>query len=67
MRGLDIDGEFVKFTGIGVYLEEKAVASLIPKWKGETPAQLIESLDFYRDIIKGNLNGNYYLGTTYNC
>ncbi|KAI5401932.1 chalcone--flavanone isomerase 1B-1 [Lathyrus oleraceus] len=53
VRGLDIDGEFVKFTGIGVYLEEKAIASLIPKWKGKTPAQLKESLDFYRDIIKG--------------
>lgn len=53
VRGLDIDGEFVKFTGIGVYLEEKAVASLTPKWKGKTASQLFESLDFYRDIIKG--------------
>jgi hypothetical protein len=54
VRGLDIDGEFVKFTGIGVYLEEKAVASLTPKWKGKTASQLFESLDFYRDIIKGS-------------
>ncbi|AES63014.1 putative chalcone isomerase [Medicago truncatula] len=53
VRGLDIDGEFVKFTGIGIYLEEKAVASLTPKWKGKTPSQLFESLEFYRDIIKG--------------
>ncbi|XP_058774775.1 chalcone--flavanone isomerase 1B-1-like [Vicia villosa] len=53
VRGLYIDGEFVKFTTIGVYLEEEGVASLIPKWKGKTPDELIESLDFYRDIIKG--------------
>ncbi|XP_058774778.1 chalcone--flavanone isomerase 1B-2-like [Vicia villosa] len=54
VRGLYIDGEFVKFTTIGVYLEEEAVASLIPKWKGKTPDELFESLDFYRDIIKGS-------------
>jgi len=54
VRGLDIDGGFVKFTGLGVYLEEKAVASLTPKWKSKTPSQLFESLDFYRDIIKGS-------------
>jgi len=53
VRGLDIDGEFVKFTGIGVYLEEKAVASLTPKWKGKAASELFESLDFFRDIIKG--------------
>jgi len=61
VRGLDIDGEFVKFTGIGVYLEEKAVASLTPKWKGKTASQLFESLDFYRDIIKGSKNMFFYL------
>jgi len=41
VRGLDIDGEFVKFTGIGVYMEEKAVASLTPKWKDKTPSQTL--------------------------
>ncbi|KAK7390735.1 hypothetical protein VNO78_18779 [Psophocarpus tetragonolobus] len=53
VRGLTIDGEFVKFTGIGVYLEEKAVPFLRAKWKGKTEAQLLDSLNFYRDIIKG--------------
>nr|ATY39974.1 Chalcone isomerase [Astragalus membranaceus] len=53
VRGLDINGQFITFTGIGVYLEENAIASLAPKWKGKTPAELIQSLDFYRDIIKG--------------
>ncbi|KAK7310277.1 hypothetical protein RJT34_07689 [Clitoria ternatea] len=52
-RGLTINGEFVKFTAIAVYLEDKAVASLSPKWKGKTATQLLESLDFYRDIIRG--------------
>ncbi|KAK2405643.1 Chalcone-flavanone isomerase family protein [Trifolium repens] len=53
VRGLDIDGEFVKFTVLGVYLEEKAVESLTFKWKNKTSTELFESLNFYRDIIKG--------------
>ncbi|CAJ1977739.1 unnamed protein product [Sphenostylis stenocarpa] len=53
VRGLNIEGEFVKFTGIGVYLEEKAVPWLAAKWKGKSAAELLESLEFYRDIIKG--------------
>lgn len=53
MRGLNIQEEFVKFTGIGVYLEDKAVSSLAAKWKGKSAAELLDSLDFYRDIIKG--------------
>nr|WPW46122.1 chalcone isomerase [Astragalus sinicus] len=53
VRGLDINGQFITFTGIGVYLEESDIASLASKWKGKTPDELMESLDFYRDIIKG--------------
>jgi len=45
----------VKFTGIGVYLEEKALPWLGAKWKGKSAAELVESLDFYRDIIRGTL------------
>lgn len=48
-----IDGGFLKATGISVYLEESAISSLALKWKGKTEAELLESLDFYRDIIKG--------------
>ena len=40
MRGLNIQEEFVKFTGIGVYLEDKAVSSLAAKWKGKSAAEL---------------------------
>jgi len=54
VRGLNIEEEFVKFTGIGVYLEDKAVSSLGAKWKGKSAAELLDSLDFYRDIIKGS-------------
>ncbi|KOM36542.1 hypothetical protein LR48_Vigan02g269200 [Vigna angularis] len=52
-RGLTIEGKFIKFTAIGVYLEDKAVASLAAKWKGKPSEELIEILDFYRDIISG--------------
>ncbi|CAJ1977738.1 unnamed protein product [Sphenostylis stenocarpa] len=52
-RGLTIEGKFIKFTAIGVYLEDKAVASLATKWKGKPSEELIQALDFYRDIISG--------------
>lgn len=52
-RGLTIEGKFIKFTGIGVYLEDKAVASLATKWKGKSSQHLLETLDFFRDIISG--------------
>ncbi|CAL5210286.1 unnamed protein product [Lathyrus oleraceus] len=53
VRGVFIDGGFLKATGISVYLEESAISSLALKWKGKTEAELLDSLDFYRDIIKG--------------
>ncbi|KAL1295621.1 hypothetical protein HN51_056473 [Arachis hypogaea] len=52
-RGLTIDGKFIKFTGIGVYLEDKAVPSLAGKWKDKSSQQLLQTLHFYRDIISG--------------
>ncbi|RDY14729.1 Chalcone--flavonone isomerase 1B-1 [Mucuna pruriens] len=52
-RGVTIEGKFVKVTAIGVYLEDKAVSLLAAKWKGTSSAELLDSLDFYRDIIKG--------------
>ncbi|KAI9127534.1 hypothetical protein K1719_000527 [Acacia pycnantha] len=53
VRGLTIEGQFIKFTGIGVYLEDKAFPSLVSKWKGKTEDELLNSVDFFRDIIKG--------------
>ena len=53
MRGLEIQGNFVKFTAIGVYLEDNAVTWLAEKWKGKTAEELTESVEFFRDIVTG--------------
>ncbi|KAH7537317.1 hypothetical protein FEM48_Zijuj03G0079800 [Ziziphus jujuba var. spinosa] len=53
VRGLNIEGNFVKFTAIGVYLEESAVPWLAAKWKGKTLEELLESDEFSRDIVTG--------------
>ncbi|PSR93060.1 Chalcone--flavonone isomerase [Actinidia chinensis var. chinensis] len=53
VRGLDTEGEFVKYTAIGVYLEDKAIESLAVKWKGKTEEELMDSIDFFSDIVTG--------------
>ncbi|KAK9913369.1 hypothetical protein M0R45_037187 [Rubus argutus] len=53
VRGLEIQGNFVKFTAIGVYLEDKAVPELAVKWKGKTAEELSESVQFFREIVTG--------------
>nr|Q565D8.1 RecName: Full=Chalcone--flavanone isomerase; Short=Chalcone isomerase [Gentiana triflora]BAD95484.1 chalcone flavonone isomerase [Gentiana triflora] len=53
VRGLEINGNFVKFTAIGVYLEESGVAVLSGKWKGKTAEELSDSVEFFTDIITG--------------
>ncbi|XP_071732410.1 chalcone--flavanone isomerase-like [Rutidosis leptorrhynchoides] len=53
VRGMEIEGKFVKFTGIAVYLEEKAIPLLAVKWKGKTIEELTDSVEFYRDIVTG--------------
>ncbi|KAK6929272.1 Chalcone isomerase [Dillenia turbinata] len=50
-RGLEIQGKFIKFTTIGVYLEETALPSLSVKWKGKSAEVLTESVEFFRDIV----------------
>ena len=52
-RGLEIEGKFVKFTAIGVYLEDNAVPLLAGKWKGKTAEELTESVEFFRDVVTG--------------
>ncbi|GMI84867.1 TRANSPARENT TESTA 5, CHALCONE FLAVANONE ISOMERASE, chalcone isomerase [Hibiscus trionum] len=52
-RGLDVGGKFIKFTAIGVYLEDNAVNCLAAKWKGKNAAELAESVEFFRDIVTG--------------
>ncbi|PSS33463.1 Chalcone--flavonone isomerase [Actinidia chinensis var. chinensis] len=53
VRGLEIEGKFIKFTATGVYLEEKAVPSLAIKWKGKSAEELTNSIEFFRDIVTG--------------
>lgn len=52
-RGLEIEGKFINFTAIGVYLEETAIPSLAVKWKGKAAEDLTESVEFFRDIVTG--------------
>ncbi|CAI9264998.1 unnamed protein product [Lactuca saligna] len=56
-RGMEIEGNFMKFTGIGVYLEDKAILSLAVKWKGKTTVELTDSIVFFRDIITVKYHG----------
>ncbi|KAI4351159.1 hypothetical protein L6164_005541 [Bauhinia variegata] len=53
VRGRQLDGNFIKFTTIGVYMEAKAIVSLAEKWKGKNEDELLESLHFFRDIVSG--------------
>nr|QPF47150.1 chalcone isomerase [Clarkia gracilis subsp. sonomensis]QPF47151.1 chalcone isomerase [Clarkia gracilis subsp. sonomensis] len=53
VRGLEIQGKFVKFTAIGVYLENDALQHLSDKWKCKSAGDLTESDEFYRDIVAG--------------
>lgn len=53
-RGLQINDNFVKFTAIGVYLEDSALPLLASKWKGKSAEELTESVEFFRDIVTGN-------------
>lgn len=59
-RGLEIQGKYVKFTAIGVYLEVSAVASLAVKWKGKSAEELTESVEFFKDIVSGMFIYSYY-------
>ncbi|KAK4482206.1 hypothetical protein RD792_009348 [Penstemon davidsonii] len=53
VRGLEIEGKFINFTAIGVYLEDGAVSSLAVKWKGKSVEELTDSVDFFKDIVTG--------------
>ncbi|KZV35885.1 chalcone--flavonone isomerase-like [Dorcoceras hygrometricum] len=54
VRGLEIEGKFIKFTAIAVYLEDTAVASLAEKWKGKSAQELGDSAEFFKDIVTGS-------------
>ncbi|MGV7428845.1 hypothetical protein PJI19_29280, partial [Mycobacterium kansasii] len=50
---MEIGGRFIKFTAIGVYLEESGLLELAPKWKAKSVTDLVESHEFFRDIVTG--------------
>jgi chalcone isomerase len=52
-RVLQIQDKLIKFTAIGVYLEDIAVPYLAAKWKGKTAEDLNETVPFFRDIVTG--------------
>ncbi|XP_077232927.1 chalcone--flavanone isomerase-like [Tasmannia lanceolata] len=52
-RGMEIQGKFIKFTAIGVYMAGEAIPFLALKWKGKTAEELTDSVDFFRDIVTG--------------
>ena len=55
MRSLQIEGKEIKFTSIGVYLEATALESLAEKWKNKTSDELADSIEFFKDIVTGQL------------
>ncbi|KAK2979304.1 hypothetical protein RJ640_013268 [Escallonia rubra] len=53
VRGVDIRGKFLKVTAIGLYMEESAIPTLAVKWKGKSAEELMDSVEFFRDIFIG--------------
>ncbi|RDY14725.1 Chalcone--flavonone isomerase 2, partial [Mucuna pruriens] len=53
VRGVQIQDNFVKFTAIGIYLQDNAVPSLAVKWNACSAPELTESVEFFRDIVTG--------------
>jgi chalcone isomerase len=53
LRGLEIGGNFIKFTAIGVYLEDAAVSALAKKCAGKTADELASDAAFFRDVVTG--------------
>ena len=50
---MEIGGNFIKFTAIGVYLEDAAVPALAGKWAGKTADELASDPTFFRDVYTG--------------
>jgi len=51
---MEIGGNFIKFTAIGVYLEEgAAVSALAKKWAGKSADELAADVAFFRDVVTG--------------
>ncbi|TVU17137.1 hypothetical protein EJB05_33153, partial [Eragrostis curvula] len=55
VRGLEIEGKFIKFAAIAVYLEDAAAAALSGKWSGKTADELAADPAFFRGGVQGGL------------
>jgi chalcone isomerase len=53
VRGMEIGGNFIKFTAIGVYVEDAAVPALAKRWAGKTADELASDVAFFRDVVTG--------------
>nr|5YX3_A Chain A, Chalcone-flavonone isomerase family protein [Deschampsia antarctica]5YX3_B Chain B, Chalcone-flavonone isomerase family protein [Deschampsia antarctica]CBX44252.1 chalcone isomerase I [Deschampsia antarctica] len=54
VRGMEIGGNFIKFTAIGVYLQaDAAVSALAKKWAGKAADELASDAAFFRDVVTG--------------
>nr|QDF63012.1 chalcone isomerase [Asplenium loriceum] len=50
-RGLEINGKFIKFTAIGIYVEEAIVPYLSPKLGGKSVEELCEKELLFEEVI----------------
>ena len=51
---MEIGGNFIKFTAIGVYLQaDAAVSALAKKWAGKAADELAADAAFFRDVVTG--------------
>lgn len=57
-RGLEINGKFIKFTAIRVYLEHNTFSSLDVKGKGKSAEELTDSVEFFKDILQVYFSGS---------
>nr|QDC27809.1 chalcone isomerase [Chrysanthemum x morifolium] len=53
VRRLEIQGNIMKAAVAALYLEEKAIESLIVNWNGKTDVELLDSHEFFNEIYNG--------------
>nr|QDF63000.1 chalcone isomerase [Odontosoria chusana] len=50
-RGLEINGNYIKFTAIGIYVEDGIIPHLSPKLRGKTVEELCEKELLFEEVI----------------
>lgn len=51
-RGMEINGNFIKFTAIGIYIEEGVIKHLSPKLKGKTAEELCKDELLFEELLQ---------------